>query len=107
MTRAFHFMSSNTVMNVEAGAKVVFNDDWTKYKPQSGELITAKNLYSKGVFNNIGLIGGGIIDGQGQKWWAKREKKWRPRQVYFKGKNCLIQGLTFRNSPNHVLQMRE
>jgi polygalacturonase len=33
MTRAFHFLSSNTVMNVEAGAKVVFNDDWTKYSP--------------------------------------------------------------------------
>ena len=66
MTRALQFQSSNTAINVEAGAQILFDDDHTKYDPQSGDLITSKG------FNNIGLIGGGIIDGQGKKWWEKR-----------------------------------
>merc|ERR1719231_1525893 len=42
---------------------------------------------------------------KGKKWWEHRDD-WRPRQLNVgQSQNCLIQGLTFRNSPNHVLEM--
>jgi polygalacturonase len=100
LTTAFQFVRSNTVMHVPLGARVVFSNDQKLYDGEH-DLIMADGL------SNIGITGGGIIDGQGPNWWACRATGcFRPKT--FNIKHCdhvLLMDVTFKDSPNHVLEM--
>jgi len=100
LTTSFQFESSNTVMRVPLGARVLFDNNQKLYDGKH-DLINAEGL------SNIGIIGGGIIDGQGPKWWACRDSGcFRPKT--FNIRHCdhtLLMDVTFKDSPNHVLEM--
>jgi len=100
LTTAFQFASSNTAMHVPLGARVVFDNNQKLYDGKH-------NLIEADGFSNIAITGGGIIDGQGAKWWACRDSGcFRPKT--FNVKHCdhlLLMDVTFKDSPNHVLEV--
>jgi len=110
LTAAFQFESSNTVMHVPLGAKVLFDNNQELYQEKQ-DMIEAKGL------SNIGITGAGIIDGQGKNWWkcrdtgcvrsnCKNKKECRPKQLHFSDcDHVLLMDVTFKDSPNHVLEM--
>lgn len=56
---------------------------------------------------NVQIIGEGILDGNGSKWWSDPKIKkgaWRPRlfQIIY-SKNVTVQGVTFQNSPSWTI----
>jgi len=78
---------------------VKFDDDRSKYD-NSSHLIEIKG-------SNVAIVGGGVFNGQGPKWWACRaESCWRPRLLSVSNSDhVLLQGVTWKDSPNHVLEM--
>jgi polygalacturonase len=82
------------------GARVLFDDNQKLYDGKD-HLINARGL------DNIAITGGGIIDGQGPNWWACRASGCpRPRTLSVsKCRHVLLKDITFKDSPNHVLEM--
>ena len=69
---------------------------------QSGELIYIED------HSDVAIIGGGIFDGQGEHFWPYYHDPEKNGPKMFKAehnKRCLIQGVTFKDSPNHNLVM--
>ena len=100
LSTAIKFASSNTVMNVPLGVRLLFSDDRSLYS-NSSDLITVSGL------SHVGFTGGGIVDGQGAKWWACRvDNCFRPRMVSTSHvDHLLMHDLVFKDSPNHVLEL--
>ena len=66
------------------------------------------DLHCLTFLGGVGLVltGHGLVDGQGASWWPQRDTVNRPGLVYFKNSNeVLLANLTFRDSPNHNLEM--
>lgn len=108
VTGPFSFSSSNTALELPLGAVVKFSNRGDSKPPQklagsqSGELI-----YIQG-HSDIAIIGGGVFDGQGEHFWPYYHdaKKDGPKMLKAEhSKHCLIQGVTFKDSPNHNLVM--
>eukprot|EP00927_Polykrikos_kofoidii_P054804 TRINITY_DN49170_c0_g1_i1.p1 TRINITY_DN49170_c0_g1~~TRINITY_DN49170_c0_g1_i1.p1 ORF type:complete len:417 (+),score=56.99 TRINITY_DN49170_c0_g1_i1:89-1339(+) len=100
LTTAFHFSSSHTAMYLPFGARVVFDNDQTKYDG-SHHMIEMQKV------SHVAIIGGGIIDGKGADWWACRATGcYRPRLLSVgHTDHLLIEGVVFKDSPNHVLEL--
>jgi len=99
LTRSLALKGSHCALYLPVGATVKFDDDMSKYD-QSSNLIDIEG-------SDVAVIGGGIFNGQGPKWWACRDKGcWRPRLLSVShSKRVLLQGITWKDSPNHVLEM--
>lgn len=54
--------------------------------------------------SSIAITGGGLVDGQGEVWWAHRDD-FRPKMVAMKGDHGLIHNVSFVNPPNHCLEL--
>ena len=52
---------------MQPGATIKASNDRDKW-PAPLDFITANGL------NNIGIVGGGVIDGQGEVWWYANKK---------------------------------
>jgi hypothetical protein len=96
----FHFSGDKTAMLVPHGVRILFSNDRSLYK-NTTDLITIKG------FSNIAFSGGGIIDGQGSDWWKCRiDNCFRPRLLSVSHtSHLLMQDITWKDSPNHVLEM--
>ena len=115
-TLPFHFSGSHTAIELPLGARVVFSNDNSLYPGHNTskilDLMTAQGTENKkDKLSNLAIIGGGVFDGQGKPWWpcAKLDKSncFRPHMLNVE-KNTdhfLIQGVTFKDSPNHNLKM--
>lgn len=127
------FLKSNITFEVVSGAEVIFSDDIENCPIVDGrwEGIERKvyaSLFTGHNLDNVSIIGRGVIDGQGEKWWAahyenralrkklglkQREpdnpegsplKVPRPRLVnLYNCTNVLISELTFINSPSWTI----
>lgn len=73
-------LESNIVIHIEAGATILFSDDFNQYLPfveTRWEGVVMKSFcplfyaYDK---KNITITGRGTIDGQGKKWWNEHLK---------------------------------
>lgn len=98
--RCIQIGSSHTEINVESGAVLLIDNDrgadgWKDKK----DFITASATYT-----NLAFTGNGVIDGQGQVWWQHRDD-FRPRCLYVHGSNVYMENLTWKDCPNHNLEM--
>ena len=56
--------------------------------------------------DGVALVGSGTVDGNGAAWWLQRDLPSRPNLVSMHGvTNLLVANLTFRDSPNHNLEL--
>eukprot|EP00756_Hemistasia_phaeocysticola_P028342 Hpha_TRINITY_DN16170_c0_g7::TRINITY_DN16170_c0_g7_i1::g.8691::m.8691 len=95
---AFDISGSHIHTVIEEGATVLISNDRSKW-PKGRDFIGAKSQ------TDLAFSGGGVVDGQGLVWWEHRDD-FRPRMMYLHGcKNVLIHNLTFKDSPNHFLEM--
>ena len=108
VTGPFKFSGSNTALELPKGAVVKFANHGDSKPPeklpgsQSGELIYIEE------HSDIAIVGGGVFDGQGEHFWPYYHdpKKDGPNMLKADhSKHCLIQGVTFKDSPNHNLVM--
>lgn len=100
-------MRSKTTLRLEAGAILQATDnrsDYTTDRPRSFTPFLSGNRLT-----DIAIIGPGIIDGAGQRWWVPAEAARRktpgytlprPNLVVFQDcKNVRVENVTLRNSP--------
>jgi polygalacturonase len=79
LTGPIHF-ESNLVINIDAGATLLFSNDFDQYLPfvqTRWEGVSMKSfspLFYAFEKTNITITGRGKIDGQGQKWWSELYK---------------------------------
>src|SRR5579884_1661576 len=66
------FLKSNITLNVESGATILGSETTSDYTVQSGEVVATSilALLNSDNASNITIEGGGVINGQGQPWWA-------------------------------------
>lgn len=92
------FMKDNVILNLQVGSKLLGSTDIIDYPLLSSfssrALILGKNV------KNIGIIGNGIIDGQGknlQKYKVPGKYEKRPFLIRFdECKNILVEGITLQ-----------
>lgn len=90
---------NNFIFEVQPGATLLFNPDVSSW-PANSNCITVTSGGS-----NLAFTGGGIIDGSGAGWWPN-PKAYRPTLLRMEGSSSvLVSNLTWRNSPNHQLEM--
>jgi polygalacturonase len=106
-------LKDNITLDVETGSTLLGSPDHSDYpqitefrNPGTQSLVSAKNAH------NLTITGGGVIDGNGESWWALvRAGKttgvmgganvFRPRLVVFDHcQHILIEKVTVQNSPS-------
>ncbi|TCD12243.1 glycoside hydrolase family 28 protein [Pedobacter frigidisoli] len=97
LTGAIHFKSNITIF-IDAGAELHFSDNFDDYLPmvksryEGVDVTSFSPLFYAYKVENIAIIGRGIIDGHGKKWWdfvegykeGQARSKW---QILFDGLN--------------------
>jgi polygalacturonase len=114
-SRSFQMKGSNCALYLPQTSVVKFDDNPSSYD-HSSHLIEIEG-------SNVAIIGGGVFNGQGKKWWdgkictkkeithaiitrRKDDSCWRPRFLSVSdSSHVLIQGVTWKDSPDHVLEM--
>ncbi len=111
------FLRNATTLQLDAGALLKGTDEPDDYRDPSSQgsspyspvlgLVNARNL------TNVAIIGPGVIDGSGARWWppvreAKRnntpEPRRRPKMIVFsRCQGVLVQNVTLQNSPSFHL----
>ncbi|TCD28270.1 glycoside hydrolase family 28 protein [Pedobacter psychrodurus] len=97
LTGAIH-LKSNIIILIDAGAELHFSDNFDDYLPmvksryEGVDVTSFSPLFYAYKVENISIIGRGIIDGHGKKWWDFVEgyKEGQPRskwQTTFDGLN--------------------
>lgn len=108
LLRPVHFRHSNMHVVVEAGATVVAWPDVDTWNTSSA----VRPLFSQDTIaihqlSNFSLTGGGIIDGQGWRWWPFLKTRSRPILLNIDlVAGLLISNITFRDSPSFHVQVR-
>ncbi len=101
---------SNTIFNIDAGAKINFVNDFKEYPivDYTWEGVPRechRNCLYANNAKNITVTGRGTIDGQGAFWWKAHMEKTleypRPVMIGFKDcENVIIETITILNSPS-------
>jgi polygalacturonase len=108
------YLRDKTTLQLDAGAKLQASDEPGHFadpkKPQSRVAFVNGNALSQ-----VAIVGGGMIDGAGERWWAPvraaklakqsyNEVPRRPRLVILSNcRNVRIEGVTIQNSPSFHL----
>lgn len=91
LTGPIHFKSNITIF-IDAGAELHFSDDFDDYLPmvesryEGVDVKSFSPLFYAYKVENIAIIGRGLIDGHGEKWWHFVEgyKEGQPRSKWQK-----------------------
>jgi polygalacturonase len=94
-------LKSNVTLNVTPGATILGANSDAAFPPVEGWW--SNNIHADGA-ENIAIIGGGIIDGRGQYWWARvrggEKRVMRPNLIGLRNcRNVLIRDVQLKNSP--------
>lgn len=99
-------LKDNVFLDIAPGATIYGSTDMKDYP------VTGKNrkslIYSDGA-NNIGIIGKGVINGQGDTFWRDQKGPLiRPDRflLFENSKNIFIEDIKLTNSPNWNLEVR-
>ncbi len=95
-------LKSNVFLKLSSGATILGSENISDY-PDSCL------IYADGA-TNVGIVGSGFIDGQGETFWKGKERPYvRPKfLIYFKScQNAKIEGINIRNSPRFDIYLRE
>lgn len=95
-------LESNVFLKLSSGATILGSENISDY-PDSCL------IYADGA-TNVGIVGSGFIDGQGETFWKGKERPYvRPKfLIYFKScQNAKIEGINIRNSPRFDVYLRE
>jgi hypothetical protein len=122
-------LKTNVTLHVEAGGTLLGSTDLADYRPlpgpnPKGDANDKHLIYARGA-ENIAITGAGVIDGQGQAFWAPTgrasvapEDLWRDVATYdwkplarpspmvelVECRNVRIHDITLRNSPGWTLR---
>ena len=98
------FLRSNIILKVDTGATLLASTNTQDYVVPTGVTVATSMLAfinSYGI-NNIGITGGGVIDGQGSAWWgipAYKDASSRPRLIELAHtNNILVTNITLQNA---------
>jgi polygalacturonase len=94
-------LKSNITLNVTPGATILGSNNDECFPPVEGWW--SNNIHADGA-ENIAIVGGGVIDGRGQYWWARMRKGerrlHRPNLIGLRNcSNVLLRDVQLRNSP--------
>ncbi|KAI5565017.1 hypothetical protein BDE02_14G096300 [Populus trichocarpa] len=113
----FEFMIQSTIFTGPCQGGLVFQVDGTLMPPDGPESWPQKNSRRQWLvfyrINEMSLLGGGVIDGRGEKWWDLPCKPHKgingttmpgpcdsPIAIrFFMSSNLTVQGLKIKNSP--------
>ncbi len=96
-------LKDNTYLELGPGAIIYGSMDINDYTRKGGKSL----IYANGS-NNIGIIGQGTIDGNGDFFWRGKERPYiRPDRfmLFVECQNIRINGITMLNSPNWNLEL--
>ncbi|KAJ6972778.1 polygalacturonase At1g48100 [Populus alba] len=113
----FEFMIQSTIFTGPCHGGLVFQVDGTLMPPDGPDYWPQKNSRRQWLvfyrINEMSLLGGGVIDGRGEKWWDLPCKPHKgingttmpgpcdsPTAIrFFMSSNLTVQGLKIKNSP--------
>ena len=109
LLRPVVFRHNNLAVIIEAGATVVAwgdIDTWNTTSPSIQPLFR-QHIDPPGVLTNFSMSGGGVIDGQGWRWWPFMKTRSRPKLLQIvHADGLVISNLTFRDSPSFHIAIR-
>lgn len=111
LTGPIHFKSNITIF-IDAGAELHFSDDFDDYLPmvesryEGVDVKTFSPLFYANNVENIAIIGRGIIDGHGKKWWDFVEgyKQDQPRSKWQKIFDQENKGILLPDEPKQMVR---
>jgi len=103
-------LKSNITLQLDKGATLLGSPDHNDYPAKTEfHLPAVQSLVSATNVENIAITGEGVIDGQGESWWAEARTVRnagvmgvhpRPRLIVFDHcKHVRVEGVTIQNSP--------
>ena len=103
-------LKSNIVLQLDKGATLLGSPDHSDYPSKTEfHLPAVQGLVSATNAENVSITGDGVIDGQGESWWAEARTVHnagvmgvhpRPRLIVFDHcKHVRVEGVTIQNSP--------
>jgi polygalacturonase len=109
LIRPVFFRHSDIHLVIEAGATVVAWPDVDTWNATTHVVrpLFSQDLGSVSVLHNFSLTGGGVIDGQGWRWWPFMKTRSRPILLQMsRVSGALISNTTFRDSPSFHVEIR-
>eukprot|EP00483_Globobulimina_turgida_P009817 UN09836 len=89
---------SNAGFEIQASSTLIISNDRSSWPSSKDFLVFHEST-------NIQIFGGGLINGQGQIWWANRNS-FAPRTIYCHTcTNLLITNITIKDPPYHTLEL--
>lgn len=111
LTGPIHFKSNITIF-IDAGAELHFSDNFDHYLPmvesryEGVDVTSFSPLFYANKMNNIAIIGRGLIDGHGKKWWDFVEgyKESQPRSKWQKIFDSLNKNILLPDEPKQMVR---
>eukprot|EP00486_Rosalina_sp_Unknown_P001154 CAMPEP_0201564580 /NCGR_PEP_ID=MMETSP0190_2-20130828/3012_1 /ASSEMBLY_ACC=CAM_ASM_000263 /TAXON_ID=37353 /ORGANISM="Rosalina sp." /LENGTH=377 /DNA_ID=CAMNT_0047980959 /DNA_START=81 /DNA_END=1214 /DNA_ORIENTATION=+ len=89
---------TNAAFEIESSSTLIISNDRDNWPSDADFLVFHES-------NNIEIFGGGLINGQGEIWWAN-QGKFAPRTIYCHDcTNLLITNITIKDPPYHTLEL--
>jgi polygalacturonase len=108
LIRPVFLRHSDIAVVVEQGATVVAwgeIDTWNTTSPKISALFSQDPKLDP--LTNFSITGGGVLDGQGWRWWPFLKTRSRPELLHlFRVQGARIDGIIFRDSPSFHVSVR-
>lgn len=94
------FLKDNVYIQLESAATLLGSTNLNDYNSKRENLIFAQDAH------NIGIVGTGTIDGNGESYWKGKDRPYNRPDImllFDHSKNILIEGITIVNAPKFNL----
>lgn len=107
LTRSINITGSSKWFEIEQGAMIIAWSDTNTYNLSSAVNALFTTLPTPNGYTNISFYGGGIIDGQGWRWWPYMKTRPRPHLLSITNVDGLyVTNLFLRDSPSWNTQFQ-